>query len=98
MKKHSAAGVLLRGGTAEAVAVLVLMADIFTVLDAAGVFDGEFTFGEMAMAKAVPADISWAYTVSSADALAILAVAENSRKQLYGKMFPVKQVSTDGEA
>lgn len=73
---------LLRGGTAPAVAALVLMADIFTVLDAAGAFDGEYTFGEMAMAKAAPQDITWAYNLTGAEAIEILSSEINSRKRL----------------
>lgn len=90
VKKHSAAGVLLRGGTAPAVAALVLMADIFQALDAAGAFEGVILGDDVVMFQAKQEDISWAMSMSAADALEILFAQENARKQLYGAMFHVK--------
>jgi len=82
VRKHSAAGVLLQGGTAPAVAALVLMADIFSALDAAGAFDGAYS-GELAQARKEPEmDPVAAMSMTPAQALEVLGMAVNSRKLL----------------
>lgn len=80
--KHSAAGILTLGGTAPAVAALVLACEIFQALDAAGAFDGVMSGSFGLMDKQADIDPIQAMSMSRDEALSILNMHVSARKPL----------------